>query len=205
MLKCDYSDNEWRKENTLSFKSCPPLAELPSPLFILGAAYSGKSELAIRALQPEGKTTVIGTAGLSELEGRIGKLKSLRPSHWEHREGHELNDYLTQSLPQSKQVLIDSINQWLANVLLESWNKYDLGQQDARLNLEIRRFCETMHKHRDHRFVVVSSEIGAGVTPPQELSRFFRQLLGRLHQILAFESASVVQVVSGIPILLKTT
>lgn len=189
----------------MSFEPCPPLVELPSPLFILGAAYSGKSVLALEALKPDAPTTVIGTARLSELEGRIDKLKSLRPPHWEHREGHELNDYLTQSLPRSKQILVDSINQWLANVLLESWNKYDLAQQDARLNLEIRSFCETMHKHRDHRFVIVSSEIGAGVTPPQELARFFRQLLGRLHQVLAAESASVVQVVAGLPLLFKKT
>ncbi|MBC7534057.1 MAG: bifunctional adenosylcobinamide kinase/adenosylcobinamide-phosphate guanylyltransferase [Oligoflexus sp.] len=187
----------------MSLGPCPPLVELPSPLLILGAAYSGKSELAIQALKAEADTTVIGTAGLLELEGRIGKLKSLRPDHWQHREGHTLNEYLTQSLPESKQVLVDSINQWLANVLLESWNKYDLQQQDARLNLEIRSFCDTMHKHGDHRFVIVSSEIGAGVTPPQELSRFFRQLLGRLHQVIAAESAAVVQVVAGIPLLIK--
>ncbi|MBC7533849.1 MAG: bifunctional adenosylcobinamide kinase/adenosylcobinamide-phosphate guanylyltransferase [Oligoflexus sp.] len=49
------------------------------------------------------------------------------------------------------------------------------------------------------------SEIGAGVTPPQELSRFFRQLLGRLHQRIAAESRSVVHVVDGIPSLMKRT
>ncbi|RYZ56384.1 MAG: bifunctional adenosylcobinamide kinase/adenosylcobinamide-phosphate guanylyltransferase [Proteobacteria bacterium] len=188
----------------MSFQNCPPLVELPSPLFILGAAYSGKSELAIKALKADSAATVIGTAGLAELEGRIDKLKSLRPASWKHVEGHELNEYLAQSLEESKQLLVDSINQWLANVLLESWNKYDLEQQEARLSLEIRTFCETMQKHPDHRFVIVSSEIGAGVTPPQELSRFFRQLLGRLHQQIAAEAASVVQVVAGIPLLMKT-
>lgn len=188
----------------MSFQNCPALDLLPSPLFILGAAYSGKSELAIKALKADSATTVIGTAGLAKLEGRIDKLKSLRPASWKHVEGHALNEHLTQSIAESSQVLVDSINQWLANVLLESWNKYDLEQQDARLNLEIRSFCEMMQKHPGHRFVIVSSEIGAGVTPPQELSRFFRQLLGRLHQQIAMEAASVVQVVAGIPILMKT-
>jgi adenosylcobinamide kinase/adenosylcobinamide-phosphate guanylyltransferase len=188
----------------MSFSNCPPLAALPSPLLILGAAHSGKSELAIAALSADLEATVIGTAGLADLEGRIDKLKSLRPASWKHAEGHELNDYLTQSLQDSRQILVDSINQWLANVLLESWNKYDLTQQEVRLQIEIKTFCETMQRHPDHRFVIVSSEIGAGVTPPQELSRFFRQLLGRLHQQIAREAASVVQVVAGIPLLIKT-
>ncbi len=191
------------RRDAMDRSDCPPLVQLPSPLFVLGAAYSGKSELAIQAFHPEPSTSVIGTAALSELEARIHQLKSLRPSHWQHLEGFELNEILTEALRDSRQVLIDSINQWLANVLLSSWNKYDLDQQESRLNLEIRAFCEVMRSKTDHRIVIVSSEIGAGLSPPQELARFFRRMLGHFHRAIAADSAAVVQVVAGIPMLVK--
>src|SRR4051812_34056573 len=116
------------------------LLHLPSPLFILGPAYSGKSELAHEALAKAPPTTVLGTAGLTEMESRITQLKSLRPDHWAILESHELNDDLSEALRESEQVLIDSINQWLANFMLEGW-KYNLEQQEARIDLEIRKLC----------------------------------------------------------------
>ena len=184
---------------------CPPLNELDSPLLLLGPAYSGKSELALQAMKPEESTHVLGTAGLAELEDRIQKLKSLRPQHWLHTErpSVELNEHLKRACIEQNQILIDSINQWLANMLIESWSKYDLKQHEARFDHELRGMLETFQNHRNKRFVVVSSEIGAGVTPPQELARLFRQMLGRAHVMIAAQAASVVQVTAGIPILIK--
>ncbi|MBC7658194.1 MAG: bifunctional adenosylcobinamide kinase/adenosylcobinamide-phosphate guanylyltransferase [Chitinophagaceae bacterium] len=184
-------------------KHCPPLSELPSPVFILGPAYSGKSDIAPEALDRTCATTVLGMAGLSELEDRIKALKAQRPSHWQHNESSSLNEGLVAAFEASEQVLVDSVNQWLANFLLEGWSKYDLKQQDARIDLELRKFILQLEQHPHKRIVIVSSEIGAGVSPPQELSRFFRQALGRTHVALAQKAGSVVHIIAGIPSLLK--
>ncbi len=189
----------------MSTHSSVPLSTLAAPIFVLGPAYSGKSELAHQLCLPQLKTAVIGTAGLAELEKRVQTLKKQRPTSWEHIEGPglELADTLRKAASSHEQVLVDSLNQWLANLLLEGMNKYDLQQQEARIEHECKTMVETMRQTRS-RIVIVSSEIGAGVTPPQEVARFFRQMLGQSHVMIARAATTVVQVTAGIPSILKS-
>ena len=53
--------------------------------------------------------------------------------------------------------------------------------------------------------IVVSNEIGQGIVPQHALSREFREVHGRLNIALAAQADLVVQVVAGLPNVLKGT
>ena len=54
----------------------------------------------------------------------------------------------------------------------------------------------------DH-FILVTNEIGMGLVPETAFSRRFRDMAGRINQMIAKESDEVCLVVSGIPMMIK--
>ncbi|MCX6130653.1 MAG: bifunctional adenosylcobinamide kinase/adenosylcobinamide-phosphate guanylyltransferase [Proteobacteria bacterium] len=174
---------------------------------MIGAAYTGKSELAIRTLQPELSSLVIGTADLSEglLAARVAELRRQRPSHWQHLEGvGDLGEQLQKSAPLYPQILLDSINQWVANLLLTRCQKYSLEQLTLLCEKEMHDFVHSLQTlRRESRIIMVSSEVGAGITPPKPIARLFRQMVSRINCRLAEQCESVLLVSAGIPLLIK--
>ncbi|HYX32158.1 MAG TPA: bifunctional adenosylcobinamide kinase/adenosylcobinamide-phosphate guanylyltransferase [Oligoflexus sp.] len=180
---------------------------LATPVLVIGAAYTGKSELAHRTLDPHRKTLVIGTADMSEglIAARVQELKRQRPDHWVHHDGKlDLASQLRTLAPDYEQVLVDSINQWVANLVLTHAQKYSLEQLAPLCEREVFDLCAAVEetKHRT-RIVLVSSEVGAGITPPKPVARLFRQLVSRINCRLAEHAAAVLLVSAGIPLLIK--
>ena len=172
--------------------------------FVLGAAHSGKSEWALTQLDIDTPTTVIGTAVISGLDDRINDLKAKRPPHWKTIEGVDLYEAIEKALASdSEQIVVDSLNQWLANFLLESWLRYDIKQHESRITLEIDRVSNLLLRAPSKHLLTISSEVGAGITPPDELSRFFRTSLGLINQKFAARANTVVQIVAGLPIFVR--
>jgi adenosylcobinamide kinase/adenosylcobinamide-phosphate guanylyltransferase len=180
---------------------------LPTPVLVLGAAYSGKSELAHRAMDADRKTLVIGTADISEglIAMRVEQLRQKRPAHWVHHDGKlDLATSLRSQAHDYEQILVDSINQWVANLLLTQAQKYSLEQLTTLCEREILAFCAAVEESKHlTRIVLVSSEVGAGITPPKPVARLFRQLVSRINCRLAEHAAAVLLVSAGIPLLIK--
>lgn len=180
---------------------------LAQPILVLGAAYTGKSELAHHTLVKDLKTLVLGTADLSEglIAARVEELKRKRPEHWEHQEGTlELGTQLREYAPRYDQILIDSINQWIANLVLTHAQKYSLEQLAPLCERAAQEFCSAVEDVKTTtRIILVSSEVGAGITPPKPVARLFRQLVSRINCRLAEHSAAVLLVSAGIPLLIK--
>ena len=91
-------------------------------------------------------------------------------------------------------VLLDCATLWLTNVLLA---EQDLAAAQATLLASIAD-CPA-------QVVVVSNEVGHGIVPDNALSRQFRNAQGRLNQALAAQADCVVQVIVGLPQILKGT
>ncbi len=180
----------------------------PSPMLIIGAAYSGKSELAHEACLPDISTVVIGTADLSEafLEARVRELRRQRPDHWVHVEGrNDLGVQIRELSHQYEQILLDSINQWIANLVLRQLQKYSpeqLGPYVESLIDELLREIEALPANC--RLILVSSEVGAGISPPRPVARLFRQLVGRCNTRIAASCPTVLSLTAGIPQLVKS-
>lgn len=180
---------------------------LATPVLVLGAAYTGKSELAHRALDPDRKTLVIGTADISEglIALRVEELRQKRPKHWVHHDDKlDLAAALRSHAHAYEQILVDSINQWVANLLLTHAQKYSLEQLTTLCERDVFDFCAAVEEAKHlTRIVLVSSEVGAGITPPKPVARLFRQLVSRINCRLAAQASAVLLVSAGIPLLIK--
>jgi len=51
--------------------------------------------------------------------------------------------------------------------------------------------------------LVVSNEIGLGLVPPTPLGRHYRDIAGKVNQMLAFQADEAYLMVSGIPLKIK--
>ena len=91
-------------------------------------------------------------------------------------------------------VLVDCMTLWVSN-LLHAGRDVDT---ESRLLLES---LATL----GGPVVIVSNEVGLGVTPENALARRYLDSLGRLHQLIAGQADRVYFLVAGIPTLIKNT
>lgn len=186
----------------------PVWTHTKAPVFILGNAHCGKSELAIQCLRPDEPALVIGTAPPTEpaFQARIAELQCMRPPTWDSvYAGTDLVAAVIHAATDFRQVLIDSVNQWLATLLLSCGEEID-GSEQGRSNLLTSRIDElvkVLAQYKQTKFVLVSAEIGGGPAPSRMAERLFRQHLGLANQRLAQAAASVLLVHAGIPTILK--
>lgn len=180
---------------------------LSSPILILGAAFSGKSELAIDALDGSQETTVLGTGQRDEPEmtRRIEELASKRPPTWLTIDVPlHLNEALLNLNPNHPQVLVDSLNQWMAALIFDGVNKYSDEQMQTHLQSESNRLARQVAEFPvQKRMVLVSSEVGASLSPNALPARLYRQATSRLNCQVASACRSVILVSAGIPLIVK--
>ncbi len=167
---------------------------------ILGGARSGKSTLALQRAQASNKAvTFIATAraGDAEMATRIERHRAERPIHWVLvEEPVALANVLLQHAAPEHCLLVDCLTLWLSNLLGdESFdNKQYINQRDALLQAL---------PQLPGQVILVSNEVGLGITPLGEVSRRFVDEAGRLHQQLATLCDQVTFVAAGLPITLK--
>ncbi len=167
---------------------------------ILGGARSGKSALALQRAQASGKAvTFIATAhaGDAEMAARIERHRAERPPHWALvEEPIALADVLLAHAAPQRCLLVDCLTLWLSNLLgnEDADHQQFVSQRDALL--------QVLPQLPGH-LIMVSNEVGLGITPLGEISRRFVDETGRLHQQLATLSDQVTFVAAGLPLTLK--
>jgi adenosylcobinamide kinase/adenosylcobinamide-phosphate guanylyltransferase len=188
-----------------------PLTTTTAPAVVLGAAYSGKSELAMRLLAPDRAAIALGTAPANEpaFAARIAALKAGRPAAWDSRDaGHDLAAAVEEAARQAPQVLIDSVSQWLAGLLVGG----EAAPADGAPSFTATK-AEVVHRLEELlrvlgafpavRFAVVSAEVGGGPAPPRPVERLYRELVGQANMRLAQWAKTVLVVHAGVPLMLK--
>ena len=169
---------------------------------VLGGVRSGKSAFAEElAGQDKGPVLYLAT-GLAvdgEMEERIRRHKESRPSAWKTIE--EPLDLSSRLKEVHGSVLIDSLDLWLANLMMEhkdlSANELEksvLGHLDGLL---------VAVDKASAAFTLVSSEVGLSLIPMEQLGRRFQDLLGTINQRVAAQADRVFMVVAGIPSQIK--
>lgn len=163
--------------------------------FILGGAASGKSSYAEHICLTSGKERVyLATSQILDHEMRVKVDKHVvqRGNGWTtYEENFDLSPILN-SLNTSQICLLDCATMWLTNHLLAENN---LDTEQRNLLASIAR-CKA-------DLVVVSNEVGLGIVPDNALSRKFREAQGRFNIALAAQANCVVQVIAGLPLVLK--
>lgn len=182
----------------------------PHLSLILGGVRSGKSEfaesLAIDSNQP---TLYVATGRPTdpEMEERIRRHRERRPAHWSTLEepldiagGLKTTLSAQSSSNPPPAVLIDSLDTWVSNMLLEHQEEGGQGETSTLASLD--RLLN-VQRHWPEAWFLVSSEVGLSPVPPNPLGRRFQDLLGLVNQRVAAAAGRVCLVVAGIPIEVK--
>jgi len=163
--------------------------------FVLGGAASGKSGFAERfCFETEKPRIYIATAQAfdDEMRDKISAHQAQRGADWTTIEAPLDVPSALQSCGPEDVVLLDCATLWLSNVMLA---ERDVEEACDGL-IEALSVCPA-------QLVVVSNEVGHGVVPDNALARQFRNAQGRLNQRLAAQADLVVQVIAGLPQVLK--
>lgn len=182
------------------------LRTLPSPVLVIGAAFSGKSDFAVQALNQQMRAAVIGTADTSEAELKelVEYRQKRRPEFWKTYESiDDLPKLFAQLAADNPQVLLDSINQWVARVFVYAGAKHGVSEVERIIESEADQICELLKAPQTARIVLVTSEVAAGLSPPTPTARAFRQVSSRINCRIAAACQSVVLVTAGIPLVIK--
>ncbi len=167
----------------------------PSLTLVLGGASSGKTAFAeALVLAQPGRPVYLATAQAldSEMRAKIDRHRTLRGPHWDTIEAPLDIEGALSGLDPSVSVLMDCATLWLTNHLADD---QDPGPPS-------RALVQTLAK-APQPITVVSNEIGQGIVPENAVSRQFREAQGLLNQMLAARADLVIQVVAGLPIVLK--
>ena len=166
-------------------------------ILVIGGAASGKSAFAEKCINDSGLDRIyIATSRVwdDEIKSKVARHKISRGPGWRTVEAPlEPGDTLTGAASQSA-VLLDCATMWLTNHMMDDT---DLAAAEARLLAAL----DSSPALR----VVVTNELGGGIVPADALSRRFRQAQGELNQKLAAQADVVVQVIAGLPNILKGT
>ncbi|NQT46944.1 MAG: bifunctional adenosylcobinamide kinase/adenosylcobinamide-phosphate guanylyltransferase [Candidatus Omnitrophica bacterium] len=167
--------------------------------FILGGARSGKSRYALELAKEKGKGVAF-IATCQALDGEMAKRielhKKTRPSDWQTiEEPKDLAPILKRIDAKFGLVIIDCLTLLISNLVSEKF-------EDEAIESKIEEMLKTI-KSAAFEAIVVSNEVGLGIVPQNSLARRFRDLAGRVNQIVAAEANEVLFMVSGMPLKIK--
>lgn len=177
---------------------------------VLGGIRSGKSAFAEEMVQDLGTPTLYLATGLAtdpEMKERIQRHRAARPSHWATLE-EPLNlapalDAALGGADQPQAVLIDCLDVWVSNMLLDRQDQ-ERHQIESEVLSALDALLETCSRCAAH-VVMVSSEVGLSLVSTNSLGRGFQDILGLVNQRVATVADRVYLVVAGIPLEIKST
>lgn len=167
-------------------------------IFVLGGSASGKSEIALRLAGSKGPRAFVATGqGLdAEMAARIARHQATRAADWETAEiPFELAAWFARVESRYQTIVVDCVTLWLSNL-------QGSGMKEPMVLKRVAGLLEAMRKTKA-RIVIVSNELGLGIVPAEPTVRAFRDLAGRVNQLLAAGADEAHLVVSGIPLRLK--
>ena len=185
----------------------------PRLCLVLGGVRSGKSAFAeskaVEFNQTVGQMTLYVATGVAfdkEMKDRIVRHKESRPQEWPTlEEPVKLADEISSFIQESGNtgvVIIDSIDVWVANLLMEHQTE-DSNIQEKMVICEADKLLRLM-AGASQAFVLVSSEVGLSLVSPEPLGRRFQDVLGMVNQWIASTATEVYLIVAGIPVKLKS-
>ncbi|MCQ4574284.1 MAG: bifunctional adenosylcobinamide kinase/adenosylcobinamide-phosphate guanylyltransferase [Candidatus Brocadiales bacterium] len=167
---------------------------------ILGGVRSGKSSYAVELAKKYKNVTYVATARVEddEMKERVTMHKKLRPASWKTVESPENLSQTVEGLD-ADLILIDCLTLYVSNLLLDDNEK---EAKEKYITGAIEKLCG-VSKDTGADVIMVSNEVGLGIVPADPLSRKFRDIAGRVNQIVASHADRVYFIAAGIPQKLK--
>ncbi len=164
---------------------------------ILGGARSGKTAFAERlALRSGSKPLYLATTDAldDDMRDRVQSHRARRASQFAlYEEPMHISRAILQAGEEHDVILVDCLTLWINNMLIS-------GEDVATAVSEL---CATLVEFKASKIVLVSNELGLGISPEDPLTRTFRDLAGSAHQRLAEICDDVYFIAAGLPLTLK--
>jgi len=167
-------------------------------IFVLGGARSGKSSFALQLGKAKSPRAFVATGEPfdREMTDRIRKHKRSRGHGWTTVEvSTKVSIWLAEEGSAYPSIVVDCLTLWLNNLLRDK-------VRPAQVPTHVRVFLRAV-RACSGQVVVVSNELGLGLVPGDATSRSFRDVAGRMNQLVAADADEVYFLVSGLPLRLK--
>lgn len=189
----------------------------PDLTLYLGGTRSGKSARAeAAALRADGPVLYVATAEArpddASMIERIRRHRARRPEHWRTLECPlRLAGGIAAALREPPfaagapepghavgrpTILVDCVTLWISNILFSLPDPEDLIAFEDAVRAEINALLAVMDQ-TDHRWLLVSGEIGLGGIAPGLIGRNYGDGLGLANQLIAARARDVFLVVAG--------
>lgn len=182
-------------------------------ILVTGGARSGKSTFAENKVTEIGdKIGYIATAKITDedMARRVEHHKAQRPSEWptfeRYRDFYRLKG--DEAFIGCDTLLLDCITILTTNLMFDGDVDYDtcdmkqVEEVEGMIRDEIHNLLMLV-RETGQNLVVVSNEVGLGLVPPYRLGNLFRDIAGRMNQMIAREADEAYFIVSGLPMKLK--
>ena len=192
-------------------------------IFVTGGAKSGKSkfaeEMLLKLNNGKQKNIYLATSLVfdEEMKEKVRLHKKRRKDEWFTVETYknfenELSNFFENNDKIKNNMLIDCLTNMITNIIFENQN-IDWDNFEKKLYIQT---LEKLNKDVEHSVIellnvadqfenaiIVSNELGMGLVPSYPLGRYFREIAGKMNQIVAETADEVYLVVSGIPMKIK--
>ena len=181
-------------------------------ILLIGGARSGKSRFAQELASKSGEPVLFvatAEAGDEEMQRRIEKHKRERSADWNTLEvSTHIGSHIEQKIGETQTVIVDCITLLVNNIFLPysdpTGEQINAPRVEKAVMAEVDELVHCIDQ-ANANFIIVTNEIGLGLVPANKMSRLYRDLLGRVNQILAQRADEIYLMVAGIPIMIKPT
>ncbi len=168
-------------------------------IFVLGGARSGKSAFALKTAKNSGaRAAFIATSEPrdEEMRKRIEMHRKSRPAAWKTFEtAEEVSPVLRKIKGQFGVIIVDCATLLVSNLLLNGFSETQICGEFKKIS--------RIAKQAAGAVIIISNEVGLGIVPYNALAREFRDIAGRVNQIIAREADEVFFIAAGIPLKVK--
>ena len=193
-------------------------------IFVTGGAKSGKSkfaeELILNLNNGKQENVYLATSLVfdEEMKEKVRLHKERRKNYWGTVETYKnfesnLNKYFPKTENEIKNnMLVDCLTNMITNIIFEEkdvdWDNFDKKSYVKiveKLNKNVENTVNELLNitSQFENTIIVSNELGLGLVPSYPLGRYFREIAGKMNQIVAERADEVYFVVSGIPMKIK--
>ncbi len=183
-------------------------------IYFTGGVRSGKSTQAEQYIFNREYSSKIYVATAvpfdEEMRLRVRKHREQRGENWITVEGYKnLIEKISPNVQDNGVILLDCLTNMVTNLMVMDrqvdWDGISMESLE-KIEQEITKEIEKLFKYFREipmDVVVVSNEIGMGVVPAYPLGRYFRDICGKVNQIVAKDSDEAYMAVSGLQLKLK--
>ena len=167
-------------------------------ILILGGARSGKSTYAINLAKKHKRIAFIATCQPldKEMQHRIRIHQQTRPKNWKtFEEPKDLDSLLLRMNKTFDCIIIDCMTLLVSNLILGGYKETDIFKKIRKMLINL--------KKKQAKVILVSNEVGLGLVPTNKLGRQFRDIAGKVNQLVARVADEVFFVIAGIPTRIK--